>query len=187
VLSKTLADGKSGPGRFVQLAPTKNLLFALRSQPSPPEPTIKDLFSAVQNHWQALPASAQEKFAKLAADVAQLHRQMMDSDKFDEITRQLYPEVFKDGTADQNANTPKSPWELHFVFQVLQLLETAWVEMLTGSYGEHSLNRSWNEIIARWARAKMVQKYWGDLKGDLSSEFVEFFGNIRERKDESFP
>jgi hypothetical protein len=186
VLSKTLGDDKSGPGRFVQLAPAKHLLFALRLQPSPQVATIKNLFTAVQNHWQALPASAQEKFAKLAADVSQLHRQMMDSDKFDEITRQLYPEVFNDGAADKNADTPKSPWELHFVFQVLQLLETVWVEMLTGSYGEHSLNRSWNEIIRRWARARMVQKYWEDLKGDLSSEFVEFFKNIRERNNESF-
>jgi hypothetical protein len=184
VLGKTLGDGNLDPGHFVQLAPAKTFLFkAPPREPVPEAAKIKGLFAAVQNHWQALPASVHEKFAKLAADVAQLHRQMMDSDKFDEITRQVYPEVFPDGIADQAADTPKSPWELHFVFQVLQLFQTVWVEMLTGSYGEHSLNRSWNEIIRRWARAKLVQKYWDDLKGDLSSEFVEFFGNLRDRGD----
>jgi Patatin-like phospholipase len=177
VAQKVLGDGAGGD--FLQLAASQDTMMALAARKADVHTSpVSDLFGRVGKHWQGMPLAVQDKFAKIAADYVQLHRQMMESPKFADITRNLYPDVFATAPdADANAIAATS-WELHLVCQALQLFQAAWVELQPGEYRDSSLNRSLSQIMRRWARSEMIAKYWSAVNADLTDEFKAFFKGL---------
>ena len=93
------------------------------------------------------------------------------------ISKKIYADVFAAMEGGPNTDAAKAE-ELHFVLRMLQVMELAWSEVGLDEFDDHALNMGWVEVLRRWAKSPVVQKYWPHIRKEFSHGFQRYFDHI---------
>ena len=64
--------------------------------------------------------------------------------------------------------------ETAFCFELIQLMENAFLDLQLDGFWDHPDNRGWNELFLGWARSPMLRQVWLQTKGTYGIRFQHF-------------
>ncbi|MFN0054895.1 MAG: patatin-like phospholipase family protein [Planctomycetales bacterium] len=140
-----------------------------------PAKALKKLFDRLKEEWQPAVCQLEENLANSSEGYVALHEILRKESTLERIGMQLYANVLKKAKDDKE---PTKSNEVHFICQLLQVMETAWLEMRLDDHPTHALKRGWIRLMKRWASSEIVQEHWKLLKPEFSAGFGRFFERL---------
>jgi hypothetical protein len=106
------------------------------------------------------------------------------------LIREMYPEL-QTITRERKAVAPMTAEEmcttLHFLLQIIQLMEDVWRTCHLETHWNHPSNLGWMNTFQRWAYAPSFRLWWPILKPMYDSEFSRFMEEQFDLADEDYP
>ena len=142
------------------------------------------LFSAIQGRWAEAPAKLDERYLESVKAWASLQRDLRLDPNLAGLTEDLYPELYsarrlpaakEEATGGgEPTSSGKREAELLAVAQMVQIMESAWMELGLKARSELPLNRGWMNVLRRWTGTDAFRRFWPVFRSSFSPTFVEF-------------
>jgi hypothetical protein len=152
-----------------------------------------EVFSGARWEWYQSPVRWGEKLLELTGRLAVLEQQLRQ-DAPRSFVREMYPELgfFPAGEADPTATgVEASPEEisktLHFLTQMIQLMEDVWVGSELEEHWNDPNNLGWMNTFQRWAYTPSFRLWWPILKPMYGRKFRRFAEERLNLADEDYP
>ena len=152
-----------------------------------------EIFNGARWEWYQSPERRDEKILELTGRLTALERQLREEAPASFI-REMYPEL--DTLSPNTAHTkppsvsPK-PEEmsatLHFLIQMIQLMEDVWVASYLETHWNDPNNLGWMNTFQRWAYTPSFRLWWPILKPMYGRKFRRFMEERLSLADEDYP
>lgn len=156
------------------------------------------IFNGARWEWYQSPERRDEKILELTGRFTALERQLREAAPADFI-REMYPELGTFGKkndqdkVDQSktAIVPPKPEEigqtLHFLIQMIQLMEDIWFASYLETHWTDPNNLGWMNTFQRWAYTPSFRLWWPILKPMYGRKFRRFMEERLNLADEDYP
>jgi hypothetical protein len=126
------------------------------------------LFSAVQRRWSPAPASDGSDVTPASRAWVDVQRSLRTDRDLASLSSEVYPELDRE-LADGLAGPV-----LHAAAEMIEVMETAWLELRQSGFKDIPMNRGWMGVFRRWAGTPTIRRLWPILRGEFSQSFVKF-------------
>jgi hypothetical protein len=161
------------------------------------------IFDGARWEWYQSPDRRDEKILELTGRLSVLEKELRQDAPTDFI-REMYPELGTFGkknnqaTVDQDkvtqSKTPAispTPEEmgktLHFLIQMIQLMEDVWFASYLETHWNDPNNLGWMNTFQRWAYTPSFRLWWPILKPMYGRKFRRFMEERLSLADEDYP
>jgi len=134
------------------------------------------LFSSLRSRWATAPADHDARYIQSAEEWTRFHRDIRKEPALAVLSKDLYPEL-PPPTDKDLANVSESSRqraELHAVAQMIQLMESAWINLRLKGHSDLPMDHGWMNVFRRWTGTKAFHRLWPTMRSEFSPEFVEF-------------
>ncbi len=157
-----------------------------------------EIFNGARWEWYQSPARRGEKILELTGRLTALEKQLCEASPADFI-REMYPELDTFGKkndqdkVDQSKTpvVPPKPEEmgktLHFLIQMIQLMEDVWFASYLETHWNDPNNLGWMNTFQRWAYTPSFRLWWPILKPMYGRKFRRFMEERLSLADEDYP
>jgi choline dehydrogenase len=140
----------------------------------PPDKFNDALFKNLHEHWYPPPPNVDENFLESVKPYIRLQTELRTDPNLGPFSRDLYSVLSTAPLPPPAGHGDHARAELHAVAQLLQIMENAYLAMHLDVYHEHPINSGWMTVFRRWSQSRTFLKYWPELRGEFSREFVKF-------------
>jgi GNAT superfamily N-acetyltransferase len=177
---------------------TRSALHFVERERRSGELSADAIFDGARWEWYQSPERLDEKIVELTGRFTALEEQLREDAPTDFI-REMYPELGTIGKkndqdkADQSKTpvVPPKPEEigqtLHFLIQIIQLMEDAWLACHLETHWNHPNNLGWMNAFQRWAYTPSFRLWWPILKPMYGRKFRRFMEERLSLADEDYP
>jgi hypothetical protein len=148
-----------------------------------------EIFNGARWEWYQSPERREEKILELTGRLAALERQLREEAPASFIA-EMYPELHTFGQKAAPIASPK-PEEmgatLHFLIQMIQLMEDVWFAAYLEAYWNDPNNLGWMNTFQRWAYTPSFRLWWPILKPMYGRKFRRFMEERLSLADEDYP
>ena len=147
------------------------------------------VFNDARWEWYQSPEGLDESIVELTGRLTALERQLREEAPL-ALVREMYPEL---QTMDQEKGPvpPMTAGEmrktLHFLVQIIQLMEDVWLNCHLETHWNHPNNLGWMNTFQRWAYTPSFRLWWPLLKSMYGSKFRRFMEERLDLADEDYP
>jgi GNAT superfamily N-acetyltransferase len=147
------------------------------------------IFNGARFEWYQSAERRDEKILKLTGRLTSLEQQLRQ-DGPRKLVREMYPEL---QTMDQEETpvalmtTEEMCATLHFLVQIIQLMEDVWLGCQLDTHFTDPNNLGWINTFQRWAYTPSFRLWWPLLKSMYGSKFRRFMEERLDLADEDYP
>jgi GNAT superfamily N-acetyltransferase len=157
-----------------------------------------EIFNGARWEWYQSPERRGEQILELTGRLTALEKQLREAAPADFI-REMYPELDTFGKkndqdkVDQSKTpvVPPKPEEigqtLHFLIQMIQLMEDVWFASYLETHWNDPNNLGWMNTFQRWAYTPSFRLWWPILKPMYGRKFRRFMEERLSLADEDYP
>ncbi len=134
------------------------------------------LFSSLRSRWATAPADHDARYTQAAEEWTRFHRDIRKEPALAMLSQDLYPEL-SPATENDMANVSglaRQRAELHAVAQMIQLMESAWINLRLKGHSDLPMDHGWMNVFRRWTGMKAFHRLWPTMRSEFSPEFVKF-------------
>lgn len=148
-----------------------------------------EVFNGARWEWYQSPERREEKILELTSRLAAFERQLRQEAP-PNLVREMYPELdhlglkkskTKEVSADETGRT------LHFLTQMLQLMEDVWLAAYLETHWNDPNNLGWMNTFQRWAYTPSFRLWWPILKPMYGRKFRRFMEERLSLRDDDYP
>lgn len=147
------------------------------------------IFNGARFEWYQSPERREDTVLELTGRLTALEQQLRQEGPR-KLVREMYPEL---RTMDQE-ETPVGLMTseemcatLHFLSQIMQLMEDVWVSCHLDTHFTDPNNLGWMNAFQRWAYTPSFRLWWPLLKSMYGSKFRRFMEEQLDLADEDYP
>jgi len=145
------------------------------------------VFNGARWEWYQSPERREEKILELTARLTALERELQEAPA--DLVREMYPEL---GTLELKKpravdSAEETSTTLHFLMQMLQLMEDAWFAAYLETHWNDPNNLGWMNTFQRWAYTPSFRLWWPILKPMYGRKFRRFMEERLSLRDEDYP
>jgi len=156
------------------------------------------IFDGARWEWYQSPERRDEKILELTGRLTILETELRQDAPTDFI-REMYPELGRFGKKNDQAKVdqsktavvPPKPEEmgktLHFLIQMIQLMEDVWFASYLETHWNDPNNLGWMNTFQRWAYTPSFRLWWPILKPMYGRKFRRFMEERLSLADEDYP
>jgi GNAT superfamily N-acetyltransferase len=147
------------------------------------------IFNGARFEWYQSPERRNERILELTGRLTALEQQLRQ-DGPRKLVREMYPEL---QTMDQEETpvalmtTEEMCATLHFLIQIMQLMEDVWLGCQLDTHFTDPNNLGWMNTFQRWAYTPSFRLWWPLLKSMYGSKFRRFMEERLDLADEDYP
>jgi GNAT superfamily N-acetyltransferase len=146
-----------------------------------------EIFNGARWEWYQSPEQQSEKALELTGRFTSLEQQLREHAPAG-FMREMYPELH---TLDASKTKSPTPDEmcttLHFLIQMIQLMEDVWLAARLDTYWNDPNNLGWMNMFQRWAYTPSFRLWWPILKPMYGRKFRRFMEERLSLADEDYP
>jgi hypothetical protein len=148
-----------------------------------------EVFNGARWEWYQSPERREERILELTGRLAAFERQLRQEAP-PNLVREMYPELdhlglkkskTKELSADETGKT------LHFLTQMLQLMEDVWLAAYLETHWNDPNNLGWMNTFQRWAYTPSFRPWWPILKPMYGRKFRRFMEERLSLRDDDYP
>jgi hypothetical protein len=151
--------------------------------------SVAAIFNGARWKCYQPPERLEERIVELTGRRTALAQQLREKAP-QKLIREMYPEL-QTITRERKAVAPMTAEEmcatLHFLLQIIQLMEDVWLTCHLETHWNHPSNLGWMNTFQRWAYAPSFRLWWPILKPMYDSEFSRFMEEQLDLADEDYP
>ncbi len=141
------------------------------------------LFVELSKHWYPPSEAVAAAFTKHSSSLANLYGQIRQQEDLKFLDAQLVPEWEQLSSAahialERNYLIPETEDELragfYTVYQMIQLMENAYIDLNLEREYDHPDNRGWMNIFRNWSWSGMFRAGWAVSAGTFGARFQSF-------------
>lgn len=154
------------------------------------------IFNGARWEWYQSPERREEKILELSGRLTALEGQLRQ-DAPAGFIREMYPELVTVGpkiaagsgtTKPMISATPEDAGKtLHFLIQMIQLMEDVWFAAYLETHWNDPNNLGWMNTFQRWAYTPSFRLWWPILKPMFGHKFRRFMEERLSLADEDYP
>jgi GNAT superfamily N-acetyltransferase len=153
------------------------------------ELSADEIFNGARWEWYQFPDQHGEKFLELTSRFTSLEQQLREKAPRS-FVREMFPEL-DELDAGKAATVKPKPDDmcrtLHFLVQMIQLMEDVWLAACFDTYWNHPNNLGWMNTFQRWAYTPSFRLWWPILKPMYGRKFRRFMEERLSLADEDYP
>jgi hypothetical protein len=153
------------------------------------ELSADEIFNGARWEWYQSPPQLQEKFVEFTARFTSLEGELRDKAP-KQFVREMFPElqfIDKKGVLKKPMTSGEMASTLHFLLQIIQLMEDAWVGCSLETHWNDPHNLGWMNAFQRWAYTPSFRLWWPILKPMYGAKFRRFMEERLSLADEDYP
>ncbi|HEV2047008.1 MAG TPA: patatin-like phospholipase family protein [Chthoniobacterales bacterium] len=154
-----------------------------------PEAFKDAVFNGARWEWYQSSERLKEKFVELTGRLTALEAELRKQGP-EKFVREMFPEL-QTISANPGSNTRMNSEEmiraLHFLVQIIQLMEDVWLNCDLDTQFNDPNNLGWMNSFQRWAYTPTFRLWWPLLKSMYGSKFRRFMEERLDLKDEDYP
>ena len=134
------------------------------------------LFSSLRSRWATAPADHDARYIQSTEEWTRFQRDIRKEPALARLSQDLYPELplaTKKDLANVSESTRQRA-ELHAVSQMIQLMESAWINLHLKGHSDLPMDHGWMNVFRRWTGTKAFHRLWPTMRSEFSPEFVKF-------------
>lgn len=168
------------------------LRFIERERPGAslsPEAFKDAVFNGARWEWYQSHPQLQEKFVEFTGRFTALATELREKAP-KKFVREMFPEletIVRDPSLDTPMNSEEMTSVLHFLLQIIQLMEDVWVGCHFETHWNDPNNLGWMNAFQRWAYTPSFRLWWPILKPLYGSKFRRFMEERLSLADEDYP
>jgi hypothetical protein len=150
-----------------------------------PRPFTRRLFAELRQIHAVLPNDLVDSYHQSIDAWVRVESGMRADTKLNRLTQSIYPELDitppttlptgSVGAAAASPTTPAEPVaEIRMMGELLQMMETAWLEMDLDKTYMHPIQRGWMNCFRRYSASEVFREYWPILRPLYTTGFVRF-------------
>jgi GNAT superfamily N-acetyltransferase len=147
------------------------------------------VFNDARWEWYQSPERLEERIVGLTGRLVALEAELREQAP-EKFVREMFPEL-RTINADSGSDSPMSSEEmikaLHFLIQIIQLMEDVWLSCYLDTHWNHPNNLGWMNTFQRWAYTPSFRLWWPILKPMYGSKFRRFMEEHLDLADEDYP
>ena len=147
------------------------------------------IFNGARWEWYQSRARLQEEFVEFTGRFTALVTELREKAP-KKFVREMFPEL-QTIAADSGLDVAMTPEEttsvLHFLLQIIQLMEDVWVGCDFETHWNDPNNLGWMNAFQRWAYTPSFRLWWPILKPLYGSKFRRFIEERLSLADEDYP
>jgi GNAT superfamily N-acetyltransferase len=147
------------------------------------------IFNGARWEWYQSRARLQEEFVEFTGRLTALLTELREKAP-KKFVREMFPEL-QTIAADSGADTPMTSEEmtrvLHFLLQIIRLMEDVWVGCDFETHWNDPNNLGWMNAFQRWAYTPSFRLWWPTVKPMYGSKFRRFIEERLSLADEDYP
>jgi Patatin-like phospholipase len=148
-----------------------------------------EIFNGARWEWYQSLARLQEKFVEFTGRFTALITELREKAP-KKFVREMFPEL-QTIAADSGLDVATTPEEttsvLHFLLQIIQLMEDVWVGCDFETHWNDPNNLGWMNAFQRWAYTPSFRLWWPIVKPLYGSKFRRFIEERLSLADEDYP
>ena len=151
--------------------------------------TADQVFNGARWEWYQSPERLQEKFVEFTGRFTALETELRDKAP-KKFVREMFPELqFIDEQPNSDARMTSEEMNsvLHFLLQIIQLMEDVWVGCHFETHWNDPNNLGWMNAFQRWAYTPSFRLWWPILKPLYGAKFRRFMEERLNLADEDYP
>jgi hypothetical protein len=156
--------------------------------PKPEAQSVDAIFNGARWEWYQSPERRDEKILELTGRLTALEQQLRRHAPAKFIV-EMFPELGAFG--EETSNTDQLPEEmertLHFLIQMIQLMEDAWFAASLDTHWNDPNNLGWMNTFQRWAYTPSFRLWWPILKPMYGRKFRRFMEERLSLADGDYP
>ena len=156
--------------------------------PKPEAQSVDAIFNGARWEWYQSPERRDEKILELTGRLTALEQQLRRQAPAKFIV-EMFPELGAFG--EETSNTDQLPEEmertLHFLIQMIQLMEDAWFAASLDTHWNDPNNLGWMNTFQRWAYTPSFRLWWPILKPMYGRKFRRFMEERLSLADGDYP
>jgi GNAT superfamily N-acetyltransferase len=151
--------------------------------------SVDDIFNGARWEWYQSPERLNEKIVELTGRFTALEAELREQAP-EKFVREMFPEL-QTINAGSSSDTPMKPTEmnrtLHFLVQIIQLMEDVWLICYLETHWNDPNNLGWMNTFQRWAYTPSFRLWWPILKPMYGRKFRRFMEERFSLADEDYP
>jgi GNAT superfamily N-acetyltransferase len=147
------------------------------------------IFNGARFEWYQSPERRNERILELTDRLSELEGQLREQGP-PKLLREMYPELEtmdQAGTLGALMTTEEMCATLHFLVQIMQLMEDVWATCQLDTHFTDPNNLGWMNTFQRWAYTPSFRLWWPLLKSMYGSKFRRFMEERLDLADEDYP
>jgi hypothetical protein len=148
-----------------------------------------EIFNGARWEWYQSHPQLQEKFVEFTGRFTALVTELREKAP-KKFVREMFPEletIAPDSSLDTAMNSEEMTSVLHFLLQIIQLMEDVWVGCHFETHWNDPNNLGWMNAFQRWAYTPSFRLWWPILKPLYGSKFRRFMEERLSLADEDYP
>ena len=148
-----------------------------------------EIFNGARWEWYQSHPQLQEKFVEFTGRFTALVTELREKAP-KKFVREIFPELEKiapDSSLDTPMDSEEMTSVLHFLLQIIQLMEDVWVGCHFETHWNDPNNLGWMNAFQRWAYTPSFRLWWPILKPLYGSKFRRFMEERLSLADEDYP
>ena len=147
------------------------------------------VFNDARWEWYQSPERLEERIVELTGRLITLEAELREHAP-EKFVREMFPElrtINADSGSDTLMNSKEMSNALHFLVQIIQLMEDVWLSCYLETHWNHPNNLGWMNTFQRWAYTPSFRLWWPVLKPMYGSKFRRFMEERLSLADEDYP
>jgi hypothetical protein len=147
------------------------------------------VFNLARWEWYQSPERLNENIVELTGRLSALETELREQAPA-KFVREMFPELRTFNTepeADAPMNSKEMGSVLHFLVQIIQLMEDVWLICSLDTHFNDPNNLGWMNMFQRWAYTPTFRLWWPLLKSMYGSKFRRFMEERLDLADEDYP
>ena len=148
-----------------------------------------EIFNGARWEWYQSHPQLQEKFVEFTGRFTALVTELREKAP-KKFVREMFPEletIAPDSSLDTPMNSEEMTSVLHFLLQIIQLMEDVWVGCHFETHWNDPNNLGWMNAFQCWAYTPSFRLWWPILKPLYGSKFRRFMEERLSLADEDYP
>jgi hypothetical protein len=151
--------------------------------------SLDEVFNLARWEWYQSPERLNENIIELTGRLTALETELREQGP-EKFVREMFPELrtFNTNTeSDAPMNSSEMGRALHFLVQIIQLMEDSWLICSLDTHFNDPNNLGWMNMFQRWAYTPTFRLWWPLLKSMYGSKFRRFMEERLDLADEDYP
>ena len=147
------------------------------------------VFNLARWEWYQSPERLNENIVKLTGRLTTLETELREHAPA-KFVREMFPELRTfntDAESDGPMDSKEMGGVLHFLVQIIQLMEDVWLTCYLDTHFNDPNNLGWMNMFQRWAYTPIFRLWWPLLKSMYGSKFRRFMEERLDLADEDYP
>ena len=152
-------------------------------------PSPDAVFNGARWEWYQSPERLKEKFIEITGRLTALEAELREQAP-KKFVREMFPELQTfnaDSESDNRMDSEEMSRALHFLVQIIQLMEDVWLSCYLDTHFNDPNNLGWMNTFQRWAYTPTFRLWWPLLKSMYGSKFRRFMEEHLDLADEDYP